>query len=127
VPLRALAVSTGGMIAAILLAVYAPGKAFLMLYGIAVAGMYFVWSVILVTHMAFRRALGPDRVAQLPMRLRFFPYSNLLGLAALIGLAISTAFVDGLQYTVPAFLPFLLVISLLYWNVRRRGAGFNFL
>jgi len=30
------------------------------------------WNVILVTHIAYRRALGPERIAQLPMRLRFF-------------------------------------------------------
>ena len=121
VPLRALVVSTGGMIAAILLAIYAPGKAFLMLYGVAVAGMFFVWAVILLTHIAFRRALGPERVARLPMRLRFFPYSTFLGIAALLGLALSTFYVDGLQYTVPAFLPFLLLMSLAYWRIKGKG------
>ncbi len=121
VPSRALAVSTGGMVAAILLAIYAPAKAFLALYGIAVAGMFFVWIVILLTHMAFRRALGPERIARLPMRLRWYPYSTILGIAALLGLAASTFFVDGLQYTVPAFIPFLLVISIAYWIVRRKG------
>jgi len=119
VPHRALAVSTGGMIAAILLAIYAPSRAFLMLYGVAVAGMFFVWTIIVLTHIAFRRALGPERVAQLPMRLRFFPYSSLLGIAALLGLAASTFYVDGLQYTIPAFAPFLLLMSLAYWKVRR--------
>jgi AAT family amino acid transporter len=123
VPRRALAVSTGGMVAAILLAIYAPEKAFLMLYGVAVAGMFFVWIIILLTHLAFRRALGPARIAQLPMRLRFFPYSTWLGIAALLGIAASTFFVDGLQYTVPAFAPFLLLISLAYWKVR---GGKNF-
>jgi AAT family amino acid transporter len=118
VPHRALAVSTGGMIAAILLAIYAPSRAFLLLYGVAVAGMFFVWTVILLTHIAFRRALGPERVAQLPMRLRFFPYSSFLGIAALLGLAAGTFFVDGLQYTIPAFAPFLLLMSLAYWKVR---------
>jgi amino acid transporter, AAT family len=121
VPRRALAVSTAGMIAAILLAIYAPSRAFLMLYGVAVAGMFFVWIVILLTHIAFRRALGPERVAQLPMRLRFFPYSSILGVAALLGIAASTFYVDGLQYSVPAFAPFLLLISLAYWIVRRRA------
>lgn len=119
VPLRALAVSTAGMAAAILLAIYAPAKAFLMLYGVAVAGMFFVWIIILLTHIAFRRALGTARIAQLPMRLRFFPYSTWLGIAALLGLAASTFYVDGLQYTVPAFAPFLLLISLAYRKVRR--------
>jgi amino acid transporter, AAT family len=120
VPSRALAVSTGGMIAAILLAIYSPGKAFLALYGIAVAGMFFVWIIVLLTHMAFRRALGPERIARLPMRLHWYPYSTILGIAALLGLAASTFFVDGLQYTVPAFIPFLLLISLAYWIVRRK-------
>jgi L-asparagine transporter-like permease len=119
VPRRALAVSTAGMIAAILLAVYAPSRAFLMLYGVAVAGMFFVWIVILLTHIAFRRALGRERVAQLPMRLHFFPYSTVLGITVLLGIAASTFYVDGLQYTVPAFAPFLVLISLAYWWLRR--------
>ncbi len=121
VPRRALAVSTAGMIAAILLAIYAPSRAFLMLYGVAVAGMFFVWIVILVTHIAFRRVLGPERVAQLPMRLHFFPYSSALGIAALLGIAASTFYVDGLRYTIPAFAPFLLLMSVGYWIIRRKA------
>src|SRR5215467_5517558 len=120
VPRRALAVSTGGMVAAILLAIYAPAKAFLLLYGIAVAGMLFVWIAILVTHLAFRRVLGPDRVARLPLHLRFVPYSTWLGIIALVGITASTFFVDGLQYSVPAFASLLLLISLAYRRIRRR-------
>ena len=118
VPRRALAVSTGGMVAAILLAIYAPVKAFLLLYGVAVAGMFFVWIIILLTHLAFRRALGPERISRLPLRLRFFPYSTWLGIVALLGVAASTFYVDGLQYSVPTFAPLLLLISLAYWRVR---------
>jgi len=121
VPLRALAISTAGMAAAILLAIYAPGKAFLALYGVAVAGMFFVWIVVLLTHIAFRRALGAERVKRLPMRISFYPYSTILGIVVLLGITVSTFYVDGLQYTVPAFLPFLLLISLAYWRVRTKG------
>jgi amino acid transporter, AAT family len=121
VPHRALAVSTGGMIAAVLLAIFAPSRAFLMLYGVAVAGMFFVWGVILVTHIAFRRALGPQRIAQLPMRMRFYPYSTLLGIVVLLGITVSTFYVDGLQYTIPAFVPFLVLISVAYWRIQRKG------
>ncbi len=123
VPGAALAVSTAGMIAAILLVIYAPGRAFLMLYGVAVAGMFFVWGTILVTHLAFRRALGPERVAALPMRLWFFPFSTLFGIAALLAIAIATFFVAGLQYTVPAFAPFLLLISLAYLKATKRNTA----
>jgi AAT family amino acid transporter len=120
VPHRALFVSTGGMVAAILLAIIVPGNAFLLLYGIAVAGMFFVWSVILLSHMAFRRKLGPAAVAALPIRLAFSPYSEIAGLIAIAAICVSTFFVEGLQYTVPAFAPFLLILSLVYWNLRRK-------
>jgi AAT family amino acid transporter len=123
VPRHALVASTGGMIAAILLAIYAPGRAFLMLYGVAVAGMFFVWGIILVTHIAFRRALGAERIARLPMRLPFAPFSPMLGIAALLGITIATFFVEGLRYTVPSFAPFLLIISLIYWKIRRNDGA----
>ena len=59
------------------------------------------------------------------MRLRFFPYSTALGIAALLGIAASTFFVDGLRYTVPAFAPFLLLISMAYWMIRRKALEAN--
>ena len=61
------------MVAAILLAIFAPGRAFLLLYGVAVAGMFFVWIVILLAHLSFRRSLGKARVSLLPIRLPFSP------------------------------------------------------
>src|SRR5437773_965924 len=45
-----------------------------------------------------------------------------LGIAALLGIAVSTFYVQGLQYSVPAFAPILLLISLAYWKVRRGKA-----
>jgi len=121
VPHRALVLSTAGMVAAILLAIYAPSQAFLMLYGVAVAGMFFVWSVILLCHIRFRKSLGPEARARLPLRLAFSPYSDWIGIAALAGVTVSTFFVDGLRYAVPGFLPLLLAMSVVYWRVRRRA------
>jgi AAT family amino acid transporter len=121
VPHRALGLSTVGMMAAILLAKYAPARAFLMLYGVAVAGMFFVWAVILLSHVRFRQRLSPEDRARLPMRLAFSPYSNWLGIAALLGVTAATFYVDGLQYSVPAFLPLFIAMSLVYWRVSRRN------
>ena len=128
VPHRALAVSSLGMVIAILLAVYAPQRAFLLMYGSAVAGMYYVWIVILVTHLRFRRAIGP-KVQELPLKLHFFPLSNILGIALLIAIAGSTFVVKGLEYSVPAFLVLLAFMTLEYRRVRLRrapGAGSPF-
>jgi AAT family amino acid transporter len=121
VPYIALLASTGGMAAAILLAIFAPGRAFLLLYGIAVAGMFFVWIVILLAHLAFRRSLGQSRVALLPIRLPFSPYLQFVALTGLAAIAISTFYVEDLQYSISSFVPFLLVITAFYWTLKRRN------
>lgn len=121
VPYIALILSTAGMAAAILLAIFAPGRAFLLLYGIAVAGMFFVWIVILLAHLSFRRTLGKERIAQLQIRLSFTPYSQVIALIALAVIATGTFYVEGLQYSVLNFTAFLLVISAFYVVLRRRN------
>jgi AAT family amino acid transporter len=120
VPHRALLASTAGIAAAILLAVFAPRNAFLMLYGTAVAGMLFVWLVILNTHLRFRKAITCERLMSLPMRLWAHPLFTVVGILLLLAISITTCFVDGLQWSVPAFSVFLGLISLLYLHSRRR-------
>jgi amino acid transporter, AAT family len=80
VPHRALLASTAGIIAAILLAIFAPKNAFLILYGSAVAGMLFVWLVILATHLRFRKAITRQRLLSLPMRLWAHPFFTVVGI-----------------------------------------------
>jgi amino acid transporter, AAT family len=121
VPRTALGISAGGMIAAVFLALYAPQRAFLLLYGTAVAGMFFVWLVVLVTHLRFRSALGEQPDGQLGLRLPFHPVPSLLGVGALLAVAGSTFFVSGLEYTIPVFGVFLCAITLAYWIQRRRA------
>jgi L-asparagine transporter-like permease len=118
VPHRALALSSAGMIAAILLAVFAPQNAFLKLYGTAVAGMFYVWSVILLTHLRFRQAIGPARDQALPLRLPGHPWPTIAALIVLTAIALTTFWVNGLEYTIPTFIPLLAIISLLYYVVR---------
>ena len=121
VPYIALLASTGGMAAAILLAIFAPGRAFLLLYGVAVAGMFFVWIVILLAHLAFRHSIGQARAALLPIRLPFSPWLQILALMGLAAITISTFYVDGLQYSILSFMPFLLVVTAFYWTLKRRN------
>jgi Amino acid permease len=98
-------------------------NAFLMLYGAAVAGMLFVWLLILRTHLRFRRALMRERLLLLPIRLRAHPLFTLAGILFIIAIAITTFFVGGLQWSVPAFSVFLVLISLLYLRIRRQGTS----
>lgn len=119
VPHRALLASTAGIVAAILLAIFAPKNAFLMLYGTAVAGMLFVWLVILNTHLRFRKATSRERLLTLPMRLRAHPFFTLTGIVALLAISATTFFVDGLQWSIPVFMVFLSIISVWYLQSRQ--------
>ncbi len=121
VPHRALLASTAGIVAAILLAIFAPRNAFLALYGTAVAGMLFVWLVILGTHLRFRQAITNQRLLSLPMRLPAHPFFTVAGILLLLAISVTTFFVDGLQWAVPAFCVFLGAISLFYLRGRRRN------
>jgi AAT family amino acid transporter len=105
--------------AAVLLALYAPANAFLALYGTAVAGMLFIWVVILITVLRFRRALSADQLSRLPIRMPAHRVAAWGGIVALVAIAMTSFFVDGLQYSVVFFVPFLLVMSIVY--ARRRG------
>ena len=120
VPHRALLVSTAGIVAAILLAVFAPKNAFLTLYGTAVAGMFFVWLVILNSHLRFRKAIARDQLLRLPMRLRAHPIFTLAAIVSLVAISLTTFFVDGLRWSVPAFCVFLGLITVLYFRSRVR-------
>jgi amino acid transporter, AAT family len=118
VPHRALLASTAGILAAILLAFFAPKNAFLLLYGTAVAGMFFVWLVILSSHLRFRKAVARERLLSLPMRLRAHPIFTVAGILLLMAISLTTFLVDGLQWSVPAFCIFLGFITLVYFRNR---------
>lgn len=118
VPHRALLLSTAGIAVAILLAILAPNNAFLMLYGTAVAGMLFVWLVILSSHLSFRKTVSRAQLLSLPMRLPAHPSLSLAGVALLLAISTTTFFVDGLKWSVPAFCIFLGFITLLYFRNR---------
>jgi amino acid transporter, AAT family len=119
VPIWALAVAGSGMIVATLLALISPEQGFFWLFGTAVAGMLFIWVVVLFAYLSFRAALPAETTAQLPIRLWAPRVTAPLAIAALIAIALTTFFVDGLRYTVPSFLPFLAVVSIPYARARR--------
>jgi L-asparagine transporter-like permease len=114
VPLTALSASGAGMLAAIVLAL--KGKqGFLLLYGTAVAAMFFVWTTILVTHIRFRQAIRPEQLRTLSVKMPAHPISSTSGIVAILALTASTAFVKGLEWTVPLFLVWLALVTLLYF------------
>ena len=106
------------MLAAVLLSHWFESTAFVFMIGLAFFGGPLLWIMILVTHLAFRRA---NSLAGKPI-LRFAPsgpWSSLLGLVSLIGVLISTWWVPGFRITLLSGPPWLVFISLCYLVWRR--------
>jgi amino acid transporter, AAT family len=112
-PIPALLVSSLGMCAALFMDHWFHESAYVYMLGAAFLGGIFVWQMIFVTHLAFRR-----RTAKWPKPpVRFAPdgpWSSLIGFIALTSVLISTWWVPGLRITLVAGVPWLAFISLCY-------------
>jgi L-asparagine transporter-like permease len=121
-PVRALLVSSAGMAAAIGVDHWFHETAYVYMAGTAFFGGIFVWIMILVTHLAFRRATA--RSPKPPLRFAPpGPWSTLAGLAALLGVLGSTWFIPDLRITLKAGIPWLVFISICYlvWSRLREA------
>ncbi len=119
-PVAALLVSSAGMVAAFFLDHWFHSTAYVYMLGAAFFGGIFVWLMIFVTHLAFRRRTAqwerpPVRIAPRG------PWSSLFGLGALTAVLISTWWVPQLRITLTSGLPWLVFISLCYlvWRKTR--------
>jgi amino acid transporter, AAT family len=119
--------SSLGMAAAILLNWKFSDTAFLFLIGVAFFGGPFIWIMILVTHLAFRK-----RMEQLKKEfVRFAPrgyWSSAIGLAALLAVLGSTWWVPDFHVSLLAGPPWLAFLTLCYfiWRAhqsRKSGTG----
>jgi AAT family amino acid transporter len=105
-PLNALLVSGAGLAAAALVQAVWQASAYQLLLGIALFGALFVWLMIFVTHIAFRRASPP--------------IGSCIGGAAILAILISTWWVPGLGSTLITGIPWLALLVIGYLVTRRR-------
>jgi L-asparagine transporter-like permease len=117
-PVGAVLASSVGMAVAVILSHYFEATAFVFMIGVAFFGGPFIWIMILLTHLAFRRAnarAGKEVLRFAPPG----PWSSLLGLAALLGVLLSTWWVPGFGITLRAGPPWLAFITLCYFVWRK--------
>ncbi len=101
VPRNAVLASAAGLgIAALVNRLYAE-TAYVYMLGVALFGAIFCWSIILATHVRFRKANTP--------------YLSILGICTLLGVLVTMAFLPGMGVAWLAGAPWLLLVSALHY------------
>ena len=109
-PVNALLVSGIGLGAAVLVRAFWPDSAYVWFFGVALFGALFVWLMIFVTHIAFRRPA--------------LPLTSCVGAALVGGILVSTWWVPDLESTLVAGGPWLLLLAVGFrLSGRRMPAG----
>ena len=121
-PLPALLFSVAGLGVATLFAFAFPASAYVYMFGIALFGGLFAWLLIFITHLGFRRHWQAERLSRLPFVMPLFPLSTILGGLAVLAILVSTWWVPDMRVTLEAGIPWLLLLTVLYfaWG-RQRG------
>ena len=107
-PVNALLVSGVGLGAAVLVRALWPDSAYVWFFGVALFGALFVWLMIFVTHIAFARSRGRGDAG------RVVPIASYVGAALVGGILLSTWWVPGLESTLVAGGPWLLLLTIGY-------------
>ena len=121
IPFNALLISAAGLFAATLVAYFYPRSAYIYLFGVSLFGGLFVWLMIFVTHLFFRRKWEAWGRPRLPVRLIGYPYTSILGVAMLVAILTTTWWVEGMRITLIAGIPWLVIISVAYFFVNKKA------
>src|SRR5579863_6818550 len=110
-PVAALLVSSGGMVLALLLELRYRETAYVQMLGASFFGGLFVWMMIFITHLIFRRRYCGTALS---FRAPGYPWVSMAGVVALAGVTVSTWWVPGMRITLAAGLPWLAFITACY-------------
>src|SRR5713226_9120145 len=124
-PVNGLLVSSAGMALALVLKLrFQTTNVFTYMIGAAFFGGLFVWLMIFITHLAFRRRHARSGSSYLRFAPRG-PWTSLFGLLALTAVLLSTWWIPELQITLKSGIPWLVIISLAYfaWSRLNRATS----
>lgn len=125
-PINALLISTAGLALAIVIALVYPSSAYVYLFGISLFGGLFVWLMIFVTHLFFRSKWEAEGRPRLPVRMIGYPYTTVLGGLLIVGILLTTWWVEGMQICLFTGLLWMAFISAVYWfffKTKRKAAS----
>jgi amino acid permease len=96
-----------------------PETAFTFMMAISMFGAMFTWFMIFVTHWFFRRSVKRSGT-ELTFKTKFYPAGTILGAVLMLAILISTLATEAFNMTLIFGLPFLALVTAMYFVVRRR-------
>ena len=120
VPRNALVVSALGLVLAAALSWQQNNAAYIVLFGVSIFGALVVWLMILLTHAVFRRRRRSLGLPPSPVRLWGAPVTTGLAALFLVGVLVSTWFIEGLDVAWRYGVPFFVLLGAGYLVVARR-------
>ena len=120
VPVAALLLSSSGVALAAVVSLAVPQSAFVFMLSISAFGTMFAWLMIFITHLRFRAAQRRTAAPPATFRLPGFPLTTLLGAALMVAVLLTTAFTAAFRMVLLSGVPFLALLSLVYWLRYRR-------
>ncbi|HSF20259.1 MAG TPA: amino acid permease [Vicinamibacteria bacterium] len=112
IPLRALGGSTLGMCLAVIFALFGR-QVFLPMYGTGVVALLSIWMLVLVCHVRYRSRRGMK-----------FPVLSVLGVGLVVAALSATPWVEGLEWTLPIFVGWIVLITVVY-KLRYKTLSFD--
>ena len=118
-PFPALLSSGAGLAIALLLSVVLPKAAYVYMFGVSLFGALFAWVLIFMTHLQFRRHTRGQNIRHF---LPLFPVTTIFGMVAIVAILISTWWVEGMRVAIQSGIPWLVLITVVYYGWgRKRG------
>ncbi|MNF56413.1 Aromatic amino acid transport protein AroP [compost metagenome] len=114
VPTGALALSSLGAIVGVTITVLCPKEAFIWMVAVVMFALMFVWAMIFLTHIFFRRSLKKNGLEP-AFKIKGYPIYTVVGLVLMVSLMASTAMYEDFKLTLLTGVPFIICLSALYY------------
>lgn len=118
-PRNAVLVSTIGLLIAAILSVVMPNSAYMALFGISIFGGIFVWIIVLITFLKFRKDRTKRGLPLGKLRMPLYPYLAYIGIIALAAILVDCFFIK-LEIAWYAGIPWLIFITTVYYINKSR-------
>lgn len=119
VPVAATLFSSAFMLIGVVISFFFPEGAFDLIFGMCGMAGVFIWMVILITQIKFRKTLDSEAVSKLKYRSLWFPRANYACLGFLAVVVITCLFDPARRLSVLAFPVWLLILVAAYYIQKR--------